>query len=76
MLTLQLDHSRVEAIHEATFNYTRQLQKLNLSKNKPNVVSYAVSLLRVLRSLDPSDNLITGTIDASYQGLKSAQVDE
>ncbi|OQR75328.1 slit3 protein-like [Tropilaelaps mercedesae] len=69
VLTLQLDRNRLEAIHNDAFNNVSMLQEVNLAGNRLTGVPRVVSALKMLRSLDLSDNDIHDVANASYQGL-------
>ncbi|XP_022651559.1 toll-like receptor Tollo [Varroa jacobsoni] len=69
VLTLQLDHNRLDTIHNDALKDITMLQELNLAGNKLTIVPRVVSALKMLRSLDLSDNDIHDVANASYQGL-------
>ncbi|OQR70428.1 slit3 protein-like [Tropilaelaps mercedesae] len=69
IMTLQLDNNRLDGVHIHAFKNISMLQELNLAGNRLTTVPHAVSSLKMLRSLDLSENNIHHIANASYRGL-------
>lgn len=69
VMTLQLDYNRITTIQPNAMRNISMLQELNLAGNRLSSVPAAVSSLKMLRSLDLSENEIHDVTNASYQGL-------
>nr|WRK64626.1 toll-like receptor [Hypothenemus hampei] len=68
---LALDNNILEGIHPEAFRNCSSLQDLNLNSNQLKAVPLALKNMRLLRTLDLGENLITYLEEPGFRGLNN-----
>lgn len=68
---LALDNNQLEGIHPEAFRNCSSLQDLNLNSNQLKAVPLALKDMRLLRTVDLGENLITYLEEPGFRGLVS-----